>query len=350
MLLSLPTEVIERIIYLACDTVRTALRSTCTYLCKIATPIVFETLVIDITKSHFFNSHDRTSYFGTIVSNKTFTQYVRHLHLVSLKPPSRKRMGPLDWILFKRLREKSSKDLERLLVIAIPYLTSLQSILYDGFDKRFLENSALWKQISTLPSVSSLSVHGWHGNRIPITNLPNLAKLNIIGSDCLSSVAVLIANSPNLSSLGVYHCFHPASLFPPSLLTLFCWYPSGTYSFLTELSLCGNFTLRRPEVPLLVPHLHHLRSLELCIDFIPPEFWASLQVEQIFVRQLSLTILKSEPVVFDYLCSYTGLESLFLCIRTGSRKAARRDVKRVNEKHGKTLVQQTCELPGFSSV
>ncbi len=340
--LLLPVELLGHILHESCNTTRTALRSTCSLLCSIATPFVFETLVIDIAKTHLSNSQDRLSFFAALVSGKTFARYVKHLRLVNMKVPVKNRTGPLDRIFFKKRRERSSKKLEELLVGAVPFLTSLQTVLYDGPG---LQNCALWDQISYLPGMSTVSVHEWAmGHPFSNSNFPHITELNITDPFCFDSAAVLVSKSPSLSSLNICSRSSRSLL---SIDPLFYKYYKGTYSSITALLLCGNFALYSSGVHLLIPHLRQLQSLELSIKFLTPAFWDSLQEERIFVRRLSLSLSTDEPALFDYLCSYSGLHSFFLGIRTGFGEDAKKDMERVREKHGEILDQQMCEPPGI---
>ncbi|KAK0443376.1 uncharacterized protein EV420DRAFT_1576576 [Desarmillaria tabescens] len=337
LLLSLPTELLERIIYESCNTGRRALRCTCMLLCRFATPFVFETLVIDTETMSLSNSRDRLRFFRALASGKTFTRYVRYLHLISLElPEGRCTLVSLD----RRRRERNSKKLEELLVAAIPLMTSLRGVQYDGVERRLRENGVLWDQIRSLPSISMFS---WIGYPVPITNFPHLTQLSIRGHLFSRSVAILISNSPHLSSLSVLSTNFPG--YNPSVLAFFRQYPPGKYSSITNLSLCGNLAVFQSDVPLLIPHLCQLQSLELSINFVASEFWASLQAERIFVRRLSLSLLRDDPMLFDYLCSYSGLDSLFLLIRRGSGEATQKGMERVRERHGEML--QKCEPPGL---
>ncbi len=70
-LFSLPGEVLECILHESCNTGRKALRCTCTHLCRLVTPFVFETLVNDVAKTSLSNSRDRLRFFTALVSGKT---------------------------------------------------------------------------------------------------------------------------------------------------------------------------------------------------------------------------------------------------------------------------------------
>ncbi|KAK0231735.1 hypothetical protein EDD85DRAFT_848452 [Armillaria nabsnona] len=340
MLLSLPVELLELIPYECYNTGRKALRSTCVILCRLATPLAFETMGVDVCLSP-------TKSLGrlkAIVSGKGFAQYVKHLRLFTLKLPEGNPKGPFDRILLNKRRARKARKLEKRLVTAVSFMTSLQTVKYLGYDETILQHVALWDQISYLPYMSMLSIHDPYRQSTSIdSSFPYLTKLSITGPSYFQFASVLISNSPNLSSLGIYdHGLSSTS--SPSTSSIFGQYPKGTYSSITDLSLCGNLSVYRSDVPILIRHLSHLRSLELSVGFVASEFWTSLQEEQIFVRRLSLSLSKHEPALFDYLCSYSGLHSIFLRIRTGFGEVARKGMERVHERQGETL---TCEPPGL---
>ncbi|SJL18226.1 uncharacterized protein ARMOST_21804 [Armillaria ostoyae] len=323
ILLSLPIELLERILHESCNTGRKALRFICTRLCRLATPFVFEMLLIDIAKTSLSNSRDRLRFFAALVSGKTLARYVRHLRLVSLTIPVGNRMGTLDLFFFNKRREQTSKKMEELLVAAIPFMTSLQSVKYDGTDAELLASVALSKKLSYIPCMSVLLINNW-SSAIPRINLDflHITELSTLGPAGLENYR---------------YSSNPAS-------TAILEHLKGKYRVITNLSLCGKFAVRHSTVPILVPKLRQLRSLELCIEFVASEFWAALQAEQICIQRVSLSLSDNNPALFDYLCSYSGLHSLFLRIRSGFGEETRKGVERVRERHGNIV---ECEPPGL---
>ncbi len=190
MLLSLPEELLECILYECLNTGHKALRSTCVLLCRLATPLVFETLVVD---AYMFpaKSLDR---LRAIVSGKGFAQYVRHLRLFTLKLPKGKPKGPFDRIFFNKRRARKSRKLEKLLVAAISSMTSLRTVKLLGCDEK----------IPYLPCVSMLSVRLYGQSTFINSSFPYLTKLSITGPSYFKFASILMSNSPNLSSLGIY--------------------------------------------------------------------------------------------------------------------------------------------------
>ncbi|PBK58636.1 hypothetical protein ARMSODRAFT_1034538 [Armillaria solidipes] len=196
-------------------------------------------------------------------------------------------MGTLDRFFFNKRREQTSKKMEALLAAAIPLMTSLQSVKYDGTDVELLESVALSKQLSYIPCMSVVLINNRH-SAIPRINLDflHIAELSILGPWYLDFTATLISNNTRLASVGLYS--HSYSSDPAS--TAILEHPKGMYRCITNLLLCGKWALRRSNVPILVPKLRQLRSLELCIEFAASEFWAALQAEQIWLRSLFLRI------------------------------------------------------------
>ncbi|KAK0183651.1 hypothetical protein F5146DRAFT_1028130 [Armillaria mellea] len=111
LLLSLPVELLQLVVLESSTPTQKALRSTCLRLGLIATPLIFESLVID-TRSRRHVS----KFLRNLCSKDGVARYVQHIHLVSLKLP-RKLLG---------LRKE--KEWANLLVTAIPYMTLLKGI------------------------------------------------------------------------------------------------------------------------------------------------------------------------------------------------------------------------------
>ncbi len=231
--------------------------------------------------------------------------------------------------------------MEELLAAAIPFMTSLQSVKYDGADAELLASVVLSKQLSYVPCMSVLLINN-RSSAIPRIDLGflHITELSILGPWYLDFTVTSVSNNTHLSPVGLDT--HSYSSNPASMAIL--EHPKGKYRCITNLSLCGKFVLRHSSIPILVPKLCHLRSLEVCIEFIASEFWAVLQEEQICIQQVSLSLSDNDPALFDYLCSYSRLQSLFLWIRSGFGEENQKGMERVREIHGK-LVE--CEPPGL---
>lgn len=157
-------------------------------------------------------------------------QYVTHLHHVSLEFPDS--VSPLDR-LFEGWREKNSKKLEKFLVAAIPLMTSQRDVQYAAFERRLAE-------------------------MMFFATRHRLLHVRLDGKLCFYH--------QNLRRLLFQTCTHPHIEQPPSItvlydpspsryspsFTLFCRYPKGKDSTVTHLSLCGNLSVQRSDVPLLI--------------------------------------------------------------------------------------------------
>ena len=177
-------------------------------------------------------------------------------------------------------------------------------------------------------ALSEISVGHIHLDR-----LSELKKISLSGNhvdrpcDITSGLAGLIAKSPQLVHLEVhlgYHGISPET--PPTLHDVLSKVPEDhplrlTHLALNRTSICvDSFTL---------PHLRSLISLDLRNLPAPPNFiddadptserlgracstsdiCAVLKQEGIYLKHLFV----SDVGVFDYLCSYSGLETLDLC-------------------------------------
>ncbi|KAG7449921.1 uncharacterized protein BT62DRAFT_928689 [Guyanagaster necrorhizus] len=318
LLLSLPEELLELVVFESDTPTRKALRSTCLRLELIATPLVFESLLIDIR-----NRHHVSKFLRNLCSSKGLARYVQHIHLVSLKAPR------------KLLLLRRGKEWRNLLIAAIPHMTSLKSISCSASDKRILTNTTLWHSLSHIDSLTISNCNGKQRKSTARLHLPDLTCLSFSGYGCLEYANTLISTSTHLKTLAVRHPLHPDDRFDPfspSVLILF----RGPQSMcLTTLSLSGNLSLSAAEVPFLIPYIRHLQSLSLDMDFVPGDFWQSLKQEEIFVKErFALTTWDAEPSVFDYLCSYTGLRHLFLHIKEGQDGHG---VRKVVKRHRKSL-------------
>ncbi|KAK0462237.1 uncharacterized protein EV420DRAFT_1523738 [Desarmillaria tabescens] len=310
MAISFPAELLELFVIEASIPTRKALRSTCKALRSIATPFVFENLFVDTR-----NKKRPFKFLKYLSSEKGFAKYVLHLHLVSLTFQGKSMLG---------LRKE--KDCEKLLVAAIPYMTSLKSISCSASDKRIVTNASLW---SSLNHITAFSITNWDGNQpmsISGLHLPHLTSLSYSGTGSLDT---------HLTTLNIHYSKHPddrPNPFTPMVYVVFHRFRS---TCLTSLSLSGNISLGLLEVYFLVPILRRLQSLSLNLDSVPPEFWMELRRQGVFIKdRFALTTWEADDSVFDYLCSYIGLQNLFLRIKDGEDDLRAKGVVR---KHRTTL-------------
>jgi hypothetical protein len=183
-----------------------------------------------------------------------------------------------------------------------------------------------------------------HGNPCPLIHLDRfsaLKRISVTGinTECclhiISGLAEMIAKSPQLAHLEVNTCAvadddaadHMSEGEIPTLHDLFSKIPLDSPLRLTHLALQGmcarvdSFTL---------PHLRSLVSLNSDSLFAPcpannsefndrmrerastiSDFYATLQREKIHLKQVVIED-DMDDVILDYLCSYSGLETLDL--------------------------------------
>ena len=166
-----------------------------------------------------------------------------------------------------------------------------------------------------------------------LERLPGLKKISLSGNhihrprDIISGLAGLIAKSPQLVHLEVKPGFLGISQEPPTLHDVLNKVPEDRPLRLTHLAL--NRTRVCVDSSTL-PHLRSLISLDLRNLCAPPDLTndanstserleggacstsdicAILKREAIYLKHLVV----SDVGVFDYLCSYSGLETLDLC-------------------------------------
>ncbi|KAK0459299.1 uncharacterized protein EV420DRAFT_314280 [Desarmillaria tabescens] len=164
LLLSLPAELLELVVFESSTPTRKALRSTCLRLESIATPLVFESLLIDTR-----NRRHVSKFLRNLCSGKGLAKYVQHIHLVSLKLP-RKLLG------LRKEREwgKPSRRCYTVYDIIEGHFVSQSTAFLDlansasscsASDKRIFTNTALWRSLSHITSLSISSL-GWQTEKV----------------------------------------------------------------------------------------------------------------------------------------------------------------------------------------
>ncbi|KAK0431037.1 hypothetical protein EV421DRAFT_1855617 [Armillaria borealis] len=269
MSISFPAELLELFVIQSSIPTRKALRSTCRALRSIATPFVFENLIIDTR-----NKKRPSKFLKHLCSKNGFAKYVLHLHLVSLTFQGKTMLG---------LRKE--RDCEKLLLAVIPHLTSLKSVSSSALDKRIVNNTELW---STLRHITSFSLTNWDGNQlisIPGLHLPDLTSLSYSGTGSLEYASTLVGLSTRLTTLNVHYNLHPDDRPDPYAHFVYVLFRKCRAASLTSLSLSGNISLGLLEVHFLVPLLRRLQSLSLNLDSVPPDFWMSMSLHGIFIKE-----------------------------------------------------------------
>ena len=169
---------------------------------------------------------------------------------------------------------------------------------------------------------------------IQLELLSGLKKISLSGDyiflprDFVSSLAGLIAKSPQLVHLEVklgYYGIFPEST--PTLQDVLCKVPEDRPLQLTHLALnktgilIDAFTLSHFR-SLISLDLRDLPSPSIVIDLLDltserldwtcptSDIWAVLKQEDIYLKHVAVSDVEG---VFDYLCSYSGLETLDLC-------------------------------------
>ena len=162
--------------------------------------------------------------------------------------------------------------------------------------------------------------------------LSGLKKISLSGNhvdrprDIINGLAGLIAKSPQLVQLEVYLGYH--GIFPetPTLHDILSKVPEDHPLQLTHLAFDGTSISLDSST---LPHLRSLISLDLRNLPAPPNYiddadLTSERLERPYSTSDVYSILKQEGIylkhvlvsdvgVFDYLCSYSGLETLDLC-------------------------------------
>jgi hypothetical protein len=188
---------------------------------------------------------------------------------------------------------------------------------------------------------------------LQLDHLSGLKKLSITGNythcppPTISGLARLIAKSPQLVYLEVKLGLYGVSPQTPTLHDMLSEVPEDRPLQLTHLGLdrkygcIDSFTLphlrslvsldlRNPLAPLgdsfTIPHHRHLISMDLSHPLAPhgdpfdqgrelasstSDIYPILNQEQIYLKEVIVSDI--DDVIFDYICSYSGLETLDLC-------------------------------------
>ncbi|KAG7439220.1 uncharacterized protein BT62DRAFT_1014238 [Guyanagaster necrorhizus] len=258
--------------FLASITTRKIPRWTCKAVRSIATPLMFENLLIDTP-----NKKNPSKFLKILSSKKGFAKYVvQHLHRVSLTLPGKTLLGG-----------RREKEYEKRLLAAISHMILLKSI-----------------SSSDVPLRISVSWDGNQPTEIPDLNIQQL--LSYFGTGNLEYARILVGPSTHLTMLNIHYSNHSHGQRNPSTPVIYVFFHRCRSSCLTSLSLTGNITITTQE------------SFSLNLDFIRPGFWMNLKRYGVFIlERFSLTMWEIDAAMFDYLCSHIGLINLFLRIKEG---------------------------------
>lgn len=158
---------------------------------------------------------------------------------------------------------------------------------FSGFDQGELDLSsvnAITLALSKLPLLSLLDISLHHG-KTSYLDFHDLDRISFNGEHILDVVPSLVARSPNLTRL---HLSTPqrTSAVPSAVLSIFSGLHKGRRGRIEQLTVEGALILPTPDVPIIVPHLHHLSSLRIHIVDVAEEFWRALLIEKIHLRDI----------------------------------------------------------------
>ncbi|KAK0184403.1 hypothetical protein F5146DRAFT_1075487 [Armillaria mellea] len=319
---SLPPELLAKIAFEAASSDRKRLRSACRYFCAIATPAVFETIVIDF-KRMSFTPQRAINHLKQITEG---AQLARHARTVVFKSTStrRKALNRL-WNSLTNIQESQmrAESVEELLLAAIALMQSLRHVIWDNFEPGTLDPEAIQEiilRLSNLPLLSTVSIDQHRPKYdVPFGLFHNLHGLTVRDGATIHDIPSVIANSPHLVNLSIDHDLYLDSNFNLSILhviLLFSKFPRGQFSNVQVLDLSAiRADLPPSSVSSLVPHLRSLTDLSIRDFVLPAEFWDSLCDANIHLKCLSLDPCEVGPALTHYLSSFTTLRWLYISLR-----------------------------------
>ncbi|PBK79039.1 hypothetical protein ARMGADRAFT_1093520 [Armillaria gallica] len=289
MLLSVPTEILNEITFEADDQTRRRLRRTCKLLSSVATPLVFQSVYINLcwrrSSSLFLNS---------LTSGPKLAQYIIRL---SLYLPERFRCNLSRFSTKSRTKKKEERldSFDALFLGAIPLMVALRSFSWkSSVDSGPKYTKLIFERIGCLPLLSTLKISTAFGSwDISWSHFSRIRDISYFGRGGTELITFL-GHNPGIESIDA-SVWRPRGLVlegGQSIPLLFSTLPPGTHSTVKKLRIIGNAydQLYAHEVPTLIPHLRHLESLD--IHILPPnEFWDGLREDQIYLASLSY----SEP-------------------------------------------------------
>ncbi len=191
--------------------------------------------------------------------------------------------------------------------------------------------------LSRLPLLSHFSInfHEQSPTQTSYSEFHDLEHIGFGGTHVLDIVPPLVARSPNLTRLGLLFLQDKEEA-PVTASSIFSGLPKGKYSRVKQLAIRGDGILPAQDVPLTVPHLHHLTSLRIHIDDVAPEFWSALRIEKICLQDVSVDIVND--ALLEYLESYSGVKSMIL-VPKQSVDVSFRFWSEILPKHADTLLE-----------
>ncbi|KAK0468565.1 hypothetical protein IW261DRAFT_1053541 [Armillaria novae-zelandiae] len=307
MLLSVPSEILENIAFEADNRTRQQLRRTCKFLGDIATPLTFQSIVIDLSWTRRHNS--ASLFLKSLKSGPKLAQYITHLFLCL---PKKFRSNPSRFANAASIKKKEDKldSLDALFLEAIPYMISLRSVSWDSSgDSGPSYATLMFEQLGKLPFLSDLDISNFGEWDIPCSPFHHIRNLIYRGPPSAHFTS-LLSNNPDLESLDMY--VWPSNLEGQSISVLLSPLSPGAFK---------TFRLRGPiytelythEMPSILPYFYHLENLDLDIA-LPDEFWDTLREKEIHLVSLSYLRDSISRALLLYLMSYKGLCELSLHI------------------------------------
>ncbi|PBK87979.1 hypothetical protein ARMGADRAFT_1084956 [Armillaria gallica] len=319
MLDKLPSELLQEIFSLVHLKEHRALRLACKSLNDSITPILLQTVSINLNYEKTF--HASILLLRALGSSQNNPgKFVKCLRIHSSFDPPCENYRHL-WHRVVRKRRRVVCRIEKLILDALPSLISLRSIEFCFYHTSELSVSALDSimcRISALPRLDTLTLHAY-SHDYPMKHqqqffsyFHHLRDITITGQ-MIDAIPHIIAKSPGLFRLRLVSTEPVTNLH--SVLDLFPLLPPAFRCSVEQLTLEGNFTLPQPDIVPVIPHLRHLTSLRLLIHDISDAFWTALSVESIHVKEISVDI--GSDALLDYLCSYSGITMMMLIVDRG---------------------------------
>ncbi|SJL15847.1 uncharacterized protein ARMOST_19352 [Armillaria ostoyae] len=313
MLLSVPSEILNKITFEADDQTRGRLRRTCKLLSSVATPLIFESVHVNLS----WRRHSSSIFLNSLISGPKLAQYIIRL---SLYLPKHSRGNHSRFTT--KSRNKKMEDrldaFDALLLRAIPSMVALRFFSWKSSgDSGPKYTKLMFEEIGYLPVLSTLKISpgfsSWDISWSHFSHIRDISYFGRGGTELLN----FLGHNPDIESID-------ASVWRPrglglvggeSISSLFSSLPPGTHSTVKRLKIIGNAydQLYAHEIPTLIPHLRHLESLDVH-TLTPKEFWDRLREDQIFLASLSYSERTLEMPLLSYLMSYTGLRELSLSI------------------------------------
>lgn len=282
--------------------------------CCVATPLVFETVSIRLSRSR----RDRKclALLKALKTRAGLAQHVQCLLINGFYHPSYE--NETLWHVITNGQERDVRKKGKRLLEAIPSLISLRTLHFYNFHPGVLSPSSvdsIMHALSRLPCLSHLSIdfheqHEQSPTPISYSEFHDLERIGFGGRHMLDNISPLVARSPNVVHLSLL-VEQDTEEAPTAASSIFSDLPKGRYSRVQQLTIAGRgIVLPAQDVSLIVPHLHHLTSLWIYIDDVAPGFWSALRIEKICLRDVSVDIVND--ALLEYLASYSGVTSMTL--------------------------------------